>query len=185
MAHRSTLVFLAVSALGLPACRENSTVDMMPIAGASARPRGEAHAGPAPSFDECYPWMKGGVGSEHEPPMFQLSATSAPGVYLMIVPGLARYGDSNDGWDADFPDSAFEPLWDLGKRARQQHPTRGEKLVGEDPRTYFMSISCGGFYQWHATVTETFAQTGGEDAAAELARQLFDLVHNPPLNAVR
>src|SRR5688572_26674149 len=183
MAHRWTFILLAVSALGLTACRDNSVVDMMPMAGASARPPGEAHAGPATSFDACYPWIRG--SSAHEPPIFQLSAAYPPAVYLMVMPRSAVYGDSMSGWEAEFPDSEFEALWELGKRVRQQHAIVGEKLVAGDSRIYLMSIGCGEFYRWHVTVSETFAKTGGDDAAAELARQLFDLVHNPPANAVR
>jgi hypothetical protein len=104
-------------------------------------------------------------------------------MYLMVMPGNAVFGDSDDGWEAGFDDATFSALWDLGKQARQQYQ-RGEDLSGGDPVTYLMSIGCGDFYQWHARVSEAFAGTG-EGATAELARQLFGLIANPPPDATR
>jgi hypothetical protein len=104
-------------------------------------------------------------------------------MYLMVAPGHSVFGDSDDGWEAGFDDAEFSGLWELGRQARLQHQ-RGDNLAGTDPITYLMSIGCGDFYQWHVTVSKAFAETG-EGSTAELARQLFGLMANPPPDATR
>lgn len=170
----------AATLLGI-ACSDDSSMPVGPAAGAGAPADGPEFV-PAPSFDACYPWKK---GDPTDPPIFQLFAERPPASHLMILPGHSMLRASDEGWDANFDDAEFARLWELGKLARQQHPTVGEDLAGGDPVTYLMSIGCGDFYRWHVTVSEAFATSESEDAAAHLANQLFHLARNPPPDAIR
>lgn len=195
MAHRSTHKFLAVvSVLLAPlgtACGDNGTAvgSTGSVAGASSpvgptSGMGPARGGPefvpAPSFDACYPWKK---GEPREPPTFQLNAARAPASNVFIMPGSVVFAGSQDGWEAGFDEAKFAALWELGKLARVEQP-KGQDLSGGDPVRFTLAIGCGDFYSWFVHVSRAFAMSG-DGATADLARQLFALIDNPPADAVR
>lgn len=135
-------------------------------------------AGPPPSFDECYPWTRG----VWEPPIFQLNSNQAPFTWFLVMPMKAQFTSTERGWEAAINEATFEQMWKLSVVARQQHQT-AEELAGAEP-AYLMSVGCGDFYGWHVKVSQAYAQTG-TDAAAQLAKQLFELMQNPPADAVK